>query len=58
MYKVIKAFADLLNNLHEYKAGDNYVEINDKWTAYLAGRKVIEKVRYEKRNETVPKEQN
>lgn len=58
MYKVIKAFADLLNNLHEYKVGDNYVEINDKWTAYLVGRKVIEKVRYEKRNETVPKEQN
>lgn len=56
MYKVIRAFADLMNNLHEYKVGDNYAEINEKWTAYLVERKLIEKVRYEKKYEAVSKE--
>lgn len=58
MYKVIKEFADLLNDLHEYKVGDNYAEINEKWTAYLVEHKMIEKVKYEKKYEAVSEKQN
>lgn len=58
MYKVAKEFSDLLNGLHNYKVGDNYVEIDEKWTAYLAGRGLIEKVKYEKKYEAVQEKQN
>ena len=59
MYKVAKEFSDLLNNLHQYKVGDTYIEIDEKWTANLLERKLIEKVSYEKKKyEAVQKEQD
>lgn len=56
MYKVVKDFSDLVNDLHKYKAGDTYKEVYPNVTADLERRGFIEKVE-EKKYEAVQKEQ-
>ena len=51
MYKVIKDFKDNLKELHPYKVGDAYEEIQEKWTKYLEDNGCIEKVNFEQKKE-------